>query len=165
MTLKGRLFEVTTEDSVSQRDLNWSFQYLHIWMKIIGIQPPQPESSKVKNGAILLSGFGIWLLTVSTNLGTLALFLRDYYFDYSTQSSIHFWNSFIEYCNWIVHAIGIQSIILFFFLQSTNKWVQLHRSLLQMESCTGLKSHPSIDFSMVRKLSVAGIIYVIFLVT
>lgn len=165
MTLKGRLFEVTTEDSVSaQRDLNWSFHYLFAWMQVIGIQPPLPESSKLKNGIIIIFGIGIWLMNVTTNFGTLTLFLRDDYFAYSTQSSIHFWNSFIEYCNWIVHAIGIQSIILFFFLQSTNKWLQLHRSFLQMESCTGLKSHPSIDFSMVRKLVIAGILYVVFIV-
>ena len=157
MKPKGKLFEMAEHSSVPlpQHDLDWSFRFLFSWMQIICIPSPSQEtSSKLKYRINIILGFFLWLLSVSTNIGALVMVFTV---DYSSQSSIAFWNSIIETFNWSIHAILIQSIIFVLSCQSKNKWTQLHKSLIEME-------YLSIDFSKIRKLSTAGIIYVLFLV-
>ena len=159
---------VMTEDrdvtslSHEQRDLDWSFRYLFIWMRLIGIQSPPQQSSELRKRLALIFRTGIWLLIVTINIALFFTFAPDFK---NLMKSTEFWNDFIEACNWFVHSIGIYSFV-FIFALAKKRWVNLHESLVVNSQCTRdsqyFQPRNRMNFHKYRKLCTGGILYVLF---
>jgi len=152
-------------------DLGWSLNPLIYWMRFLGIYLPQDSTKNVLPSSSFfrfIHKYGLYLINIGSHFSLVVLSMWPLNSsqgmpNQQRKKSIALdWNLLIDNVTFAVYSIGIHSAIFLFLI---TKWKMITQSLLiaTFENTTELNKnhfgHSSLQF---RKLSIAGIFYILF---
>ena len=149
-------------------DLGWSLNPLIHWMQILGIYLPQDSTKNLLLSSFLrfIHKYGLHLVNIGSHVSLMVLSMwplnssqgipnqqrkKDITLD---------WNLLIDNVTFAIYSIGIHSSIFLFLI---TKWKMINQSLLaSFENTTELYNKDVGSSLKFRKLSIAGIFYILF---
>ena len=149
-------------------DLGWSLNPLIHWMQILGIYLPQDSTKNLLLSSFLrfIHKYGLHLVNIGSHVSLMVLSMwplnssqgipnqqrkKDITLD---------WNLLIDNVTFAIYSIGIHSSIFLFLI---TKWKMINQSLLAtFENTTELYNKDVCSSLKFRKLSFAGIFYILF---